>query len=46
MDFSLVAASRSYSQVGMSRILIVVASLVAEHGLQDTHISVVAASRL
>ena len=46
MDFSLVAASRSHSQVGVSRLLIVVASLAAEHRLQDTQAPVVAGPRL
>ena len=31
--FSLVAASRGYSLVAVSRLLIVVASIIAEHGL-------------
>ena len=33
MGFSIVAASRGYSLVAMCRLLIAVASLVAEHGL-------------
>ena len=33
MDFCLVAASRGYTIVGVCGLLLVVASLVAEHGL-------------
>ena len=46
MGSSLVAASRGYSPVVMSRLLIAVASLVAEHGLEGARTSVVAAPRL
>ena len=43
---SLVAPSRGYSLFVALRLVIVVASLVAECGLQDTQASVVAARRL
>ena len=43
---SLVAASGSYSLVEVCRLLIGMASLVAEHGLWDTQASVVVAHRL
>ena len=33
VGFSLIVASGSYSLIGVHRLLIVVASLVAEHGL-------------
>ena len=42
---SLVAASRGYSLVAMHRLLIAVASLVAEHRLQGLWASAVAARR-
>ena len=44
--FSLVALSRGYSVVEIHRLLIVVASLVTEHGLQGTWVLVVAVYRL
>ena len=44
--FSLVEASRGYSRVSASRLLIVVASLVAEHGLWGAQASVAAAPGL
>ena len=44
--FSLVAASMGYSLAEVLRLLIVVASLVAEHGLQSTQASVVVAPGL
>ena len=40
--FSQVAASRGYCQAVVLRLLIVVASLTVEHGLQGTQASVVA----
>ena len=40
--FSLVAVSRSYSLVAMCQLLIVVASLVVEHGLWGPWVLVVA----
>ena len=43
---SLVAASRGYSLVVVCQLLVVVASLVAEHGLQAYKASVVAAPGL
>ena len=44
--FSLVEVSRSYSVVAVHGLLIVVASLVAEHGLSGTLASVLVAPRL
>ena len=44
--YSLVAASGSDSLVAVCRLLVVVASLVAEDGLQGVWASVVAARRL
>ena len=41
MGFSLVAGSRGYSLVVVLRLLIAVASLVAEHWLQSPQASVV-----
>ena len=41
--FSLVVASGGYSLVAVHRLLIAVASLAAEHGLQSTQSSVVVA---
>ena len=46
VGFYLVAASRGYSLVVVHRLLIAVASLVAEHGLQGTQASAVAAPGL
>ena len=46
MGFSVVAVSWGYSSVVAHRLLIVVASLVAEHGLQHAWAQVVAAPRL
>ena len=43
---SLVETSRSYSRVAMHRLLIVVASLVAEHGFKGVRASAVVAPRL
>ena len=43
---SLVETSRSYSRVAGHRLLIVVASLVAEHGLQAVWASVVVGAGL
>ena len=43
MDFSLVEAIRGYSLAVVHRLLIAVASLVAEHRLQSVRASVVAA---
>ena len=39
MDFSLVAVSRGYSLLVAHRLLIAVASLVAEHGLWSEGVS-------
>ena len=36
VGFSLIAASEGYTLVSVCGLLIVAASLVAEHGLQDT----------
>ena len=44
--FSLVEASRGYSRVSACRLLIVVASLVAEHGLWGAQASIAAAPGL
>ena len=44
--FSLIVASRGYSQAEMHRPLIAVASLVVEHRLQDTLASVLVVHRL
>ena len=44
--FSLVLESRGYSLVAVLRLLVAVASLVAEHGLWVTWASVVVVSRL
>ena len=44
--FSSCDAGRGDSLGGMSRLLIAVASLVAEHGLEGARTSVVAAPRL
>ena len=41
LDFSLVARNRASSLGVVHRLLIAVASLVAEHGLEDIHASVV-----
>ena len=46
VDFSLVAESGGYSLVAVCRLLIVMASLVGEHGLQGMRASAVAAHRL
>ena len=45
MGFSLVAESWGYSLVVVCRLLIVVASIVVEHGVQARWTSVVAARR-
>ena len=44
--FSLVAESGGYPLVAVPRLLTVMTSLVAEHGLEDTQASVVMAPRL
>ena len=44
--FPLIAASGGYSLVAVCGLLIVVASIVAEHGLQGAQASVVADHRL
>ena len=41
MQFSLIAASGGYPVVAVHRLLIAVASLIAEHRLQDVRASVV-----
>ena len=46
MGFSLVAASRGYPLVGVCRLVIAMASLVAEHGLQGEWASVAVARGL
>ena len=46
VGFSLVAASRGYSLVALFRLLIAVASSVAEHGLQGLQASVAVACGL
>ena len=45
-DFSLVAEGRGCSLVVVCRLLIAEASLIAEHGLQSSRASIVAASGL
>ena len=46
MDFSLVAANGGYSLIVVHRLLITVASLVAEHGLKGSQASIAAACGL
>ena len=46
MGFSLVSVSRDYSLVAVGRLLMSMASLIAEHKLQGEQASVDAARRL